>query len=114
MSTPLHFALLLGSIRHNNNGKGITQWVKSHLETIAPGSKVSIYDPVTPPLPLGPLDYEYMTMGVVGEQLQDGTMEFPYANEKVKEWSGTVQGFDAVIIITPQYNRGYPGEWSTR
>ena len=95
--TPLHIGVLLGSVRKNNNNQGIFRWVRQQLERSAPGAKISVYEPFTSPLPLGPYTGPYMAMALDPERDEDGHAIFPYETEKDKQWSKIVQDFDAVM-----------------
>ncbi|ORX38351.1 flavo protein-like protein [Kockovaella imperatae] len=105
---PLHIGILLGSARSPNNTSGFYKLVRQHLERLAPGSKISAYDPFTAPLPLGPYVMSAMASTLKPERREDGFANFGYPDPRVQEWSQIVQDLDALIIITPQYNWSFP------
>eukprot|EP01034_Spumella_vulgaris_P030316 gene30316-37509_t len=52
--------------------------------------------------PLGPVDGDVIPALIGGDTT--------YGNEKVVEWSKVVTSCNGFIILTPQYNWGYPGD----
>ena len=118
MSTiPLRIGILLGSSRIRPNNPGVASWVNAHLTKLLSTHPLGFTQPkmlnlLTPPLPLGPVIDDYLPQALVGvpNPNGDGTLIYPYASEKDREWSHIVQQLDAIIVVTPQYNWGYPGE----
>ncbi|KAF7983047.1 hypothetical protein HWV62_24712 [Athelia sp. TMB] len=109
MSTPV--ALLLGSSRTNGNAAGLSAWVTSIFNKAvaptpdAPSStaiSIAIIDPHAAPHPLGPV-----TDPVMAALTRDPA---GYASPAVRDWSAFVTAAPAFIVLTPQYNHGYPGE----
>lgn len=106
-------ALLVGSSRAGGNGAGLATWlspiVQSRLNhATEPQSKplsyeVVVVDPTTPPHPFGP---------VVDGTRMPSQIRNPaeYSSESVREWSKFVSSCSAFVILTPEYNGGYPGE----
>ena len=93
--------LLLGSSRRHGNGVGISAWLEALLRRDAVGA-VTALDMHTAPLPLGPVDEDTMPALVTDPAL--------YEKESVRAWSRVVSASAGVVIVTPQYNWGYPGE----
>lgn len=108
MSTP-RIALLIGSSRQNGNCAGIAAWVSALLDTRLNGPDVPksveivTVDPTHPPYPLGPV----VDGTHIPAQVRDASK---YASPAVQEWSRFVASCAAFVIVTPQYNWGYPGE----
>ena len=120
---PLRFAVLLGSSRVNPNNSGVAAWVMSRLKSVlstkpanAPSfdpsaeTPVRLIDLTTYPLPLGPLIDDLVPQSLKGEPLPDGTFAYPYPAQRDRDFSAVIQSLDGLVVVTPQYNWGYPGE----
>lgn len=102
--------LILGSARANNNARGLTAWLESlfnHRQsgidpTDAGFYKLVIVDPHVWPHPLGPI-----VDPTIAAKVKDPSN---YASPAVQQWSSFVSSCAGFIILTPQYNWGYPGE----
>ena len=103
----LKVGLLLGSARTSGNCAGLEKWLLQRLQTSPNMTQetgfefVNIY-PNAPVHPLGPVSDEVIPAMVPA----DGS----YTLDKVNEWSKIVKSCNAFIILTPQYNWGYPGD----
>lgn len=75
-------------------------WVTTQLHTLYPNTKITTINPNTLNLPFFQDD--------VIPAMVSSTPPHIYQNSAVTEWSKTVVSLDAVIIVTPQYNWGYP------
>ncbi len=99
--------ILLGSARPNGNCRGLEAWLHQRLligqspSSLSSFELVNIY-PNAPMHPLGPV-----TEDVIPALIGDGTA---YGAENVNEWSTLVKSCHGFIILTPQYNWGYPGD----
>lgn len=108
MSTP-RIALLIGSSRQNGNCAGIAAWVSALLNARLNGPnapnavEIVTVDPTQPPYPLGPV----VDGTHIPAQVRDVSK---YASPAVQEWSKFAASCAAFVIVTPQYNWGYPGE----
>lgn len=103
----MRVGILLGSARTTGNCVGLEKWLLKRLQ-VAPGMAedtlfefVNIY-PNAPVHPLGPVGDEIIPAMVA----TNGS----YVQDNVNEWSKIVRSCDAFIILTPQYNWGYPGD----
>jgi len=102
----LRFAVLIGSTRQNNNNIGVANWIKSVLRSRplpkgAPdGSEITVVDPAT--WPLGPLLGPGMAAAVIPPAKYDDPV--------IQSWSEFVQSCAGLVVVSPQYNWGYPGE----
>jgi len=104
--------LLLGSARTNGNAAGLTAWLLSlfnqrHGNNILDPNdpnffEIVVVDPHTPPHPLGPV-----TDPIMAALIKDPSH---YASPSTKQWSSFITSCAGIIILTPQFNRGYPGE----
>lgn len=103
------FCILVGSARQETGGNsdGISKWVKTHLENLLHGATyqisqpcITIIDPHTKPHPVNPVLDE-----TIPAMMQDS---MTYSSQEVNDWSQFIQSCDALIVVTPQYNWGYP------
>ena len=87
--------VILGSIRPGRAGKTIADWVIK---------KSKEYD--------GDLAFELIDLKEVDLPFMDEPMppmmSDDYANEHTKRWSAMIKNADALVIVTPEYNHGYP------
>jgi len=104
-------ALLLGSARTNGNAAGLTAWLmflfnQRHGKTLDRQDphfyEIVVVDPRTPPHPLGPI-----TDPIMAAQIKDPSQ---YSSPSIREWSSFITSCAGIIILTPQFNWGYPGE----
>lgn len=106
-------AILLGSSRANGNAAGMTAWVTSLFlkaqssvsasdTTSRPILSIDTIDSHIAPHPLGPV-----TDPIMSQMIKDPSR---YASPRTREWSAYISSTAGIIIVTPQYNWGYPGE----
>jgi NAD(P)H-dependent FMN reductase len=91
MNKKIH--IIIGSTRPNRIGDTVAKWVDEHVKAADTGD-FEIVDLADWKLPM--LDEPVQAM--VGEYTQDHT----------KKWGEKVQTADGFIIVTPEYNAGYP------
>jgi NAD(P)H-dependent FMN reductase len=95
--------LILGSTRIHSNTKGIARWLTATLSQSYSDeielSTINLASSPGHPLPL-------LIQDVIPAALDAASPQ--YVNPDVQSWSHTVRSFDAIIILTPQYNRGIP------
>lgn len=110
MQSPItRLGLLLGSSRTNGNNRGIASWVAALLEARlnpadAPKTfEIVTVDPAQPPHPFGPVTFS----GALPAQLNDSDS---YESPEVQEWSRFISSCAMFVVVTPQYNGGYPGQ----
>lgn len=104
----IHFCILVGSARTGGNSNGISKWVKNELEQFVQNHsskavqqhRITIIDPHTRPYPVNPVLDE-----TIPALIQDSNA---YASQEVRDWSEFIQSCNALIVVTPQYNWGYP------
>ncbi|TFY70434.1 hypothetical protein EVG20_g2565 [Dentipellis fragilis] len=99
----MRIAVLPGSVRDNGNNQGMQHWVAAAINR-ASDSPVDVV--------LGDLRKPPMALGPVVDPVMAALNKDPskYGNEPARQWSTFVTSCDAFVIVTPQYNRGYPGE----
>ncbi|MCS7091851.1 MAG: NAD(P)H-dependent oxidoreductase [Patescibacteria group bacterium] len=78
---------VLGTAREGRNSKKVFDYVLS-----VAGKRSDIES-----IPVDILDF-----------LQSGTLGLP--KDKLETWSNLVSKTDAIVIVSPEYNHGYPGE----
>lgn len=90
----MKIGILLGSARNGRRGDMVLDWVMKHVPEIS-GVDLEVIDLQKWQLPWidGP----------------DNPMMGTYPAGKVQEWAAAIKSFDGFVIITPEYNHGYPG-----
>jgi len=85
--------IVVGSTRPGRMGSQVAQWVQERAEA-RPGLKVELLDLASIALPF--LDEE------------EYPSERAYQHPHTREWSRRVEALDAVVLVTPEYNRSFP------
>jgi NAD(P)H-dependent FMN reductase len=100
---PVIIPVLLGSRRRNGNAAGLASWLGSQL-TAATGGRFALVpaDDLVPRMPYGPVEDPVIPVMVADRP--DG-----YADADVRAWSALVERSPALVVLTPQFNWGYPG-----
>ncbi|GMF44670.1 unnamed protein product [Phytophthora fragariaefolia] len=103
MNTASRVALIVGSVRASNNGDGLGAWLSARFDAVAKSDTklVLASELMDLPLPIGPVMDPVMAAAIKSPE--------EYADPAVQAWSRTVTATPAVVILTPQYNWGYPG-----
>lgn len=103
----IKFCILVGSARIGGNSNGMSRWVKKQLEDLMQNPSyeksqfnITIIDPHTKPHPVNPVLDE-----TIPALIQDS---MSYSSQEVRDWSQFIQSCNALIVVTPQYNFGYP------
>lgn len=105
-------AVLLGSLRRPGMGIGIASWLtplvrqgfqQARAAPTRGALEVVFVDPTHPPLPLGPL----VDGSHVPADIRDPAA---HPNPAVREWATFVASCAAFVVLSPEYNRTYPGE----
>jgi NAD(P)H-dependent FMN reductase len=101
----MRVGLILGSVRHSSNSPGILKFLESlvrqHRANIDLDVIHLLHSP-NHPLP-------YAIEDVAPAAHDRATLPDGYADPKVRAWSATVMKWDAVLIVSPEYNWGIPG-----
>ncbi|GAA96297.1 uncharacterized protein L969DRAFT_53775 [Mixia osmundae IAM 14324] len=94
--------ILAGSFRQNGNAAGVTRWAAARLrELVDKDTEVLILsEHATLPLPA-------LKEQAVPATINDSSN---YEFAVVQEWSRLISSLSGLIITTPQYNWGYPGD----
>ena len=91
----LHFAVVCGSVR--NNRRSILPAKYIHQKITESGYTSTL------------VDFEALPLPFVYTDPNPSSLHKHYPEENVQKWSAIVDGADALIIVTPEYNHGYPG-----
>ena len=96
MTEDIRLGVILASTRKGRRGEGFARWI---LELLGqrPGLRAELLD--LKDWPIGPYEYD------VGPT----AIEKSYPDELHRRWSEKIASFDAYVIVTPEYNHGYPG-----
>lgn len=82
--------VILGSTRQGRFGEKIAAWVMEH----APEAEL--------------LDLRDYPLPFFDEPISPSQMKEPYTNPSVVKWTNKIAEGDAYLVITPEYNHGYP------
>ncbi|OZM80317.1 NADPH-dependent FMN reductase [Pseudonocardia sp. MH-G8] len=87
-------AIVLGSTRTGRAGAGVAQWVLHQARARG--------------------DAEYTLIDLVDVDLPQIDEPVPpaagrYAHPYTRQWAQTIAGHDGYVIVTPEYNRSFPG-----
>ncbi len=93
----LRIGIILASVRQGRRGEKFSNWIQALLAE-RPDVEVRLLD--LRDYPLGGYAYEKNPAGI----------EQTYEDETARRWSETIHGLDAFVVVTPEYNRGYPGQ----
>lgn len=97
----VRFCILVGSARFGGNTIGISKWVLNELQHTVNNSsaEICLVDPHTKPHPVTP---------VLDDASPIMVKDSLYASQEVRDWSQFINTCSAMIIVTPEYNGGYP------
>jgi NAD(P)H-dependent FMN reductase len=95
-SSPARIGVILSSTRQGRRGEGFAKWIHV-LVAERPGVEVELIDLREYPLP------------AYAHQQMPNAMEKSYTDEVARRWSEKIHGLDGYVIVTPEYNHGYPG-----
>lgn len=95
MSAPLCIAVIIASSRPQRVGPTVAEWVMAGT-TDREGARYELVDLAEQDLP----NLDEPEPASSGRYTQDHT----------RAWSEKVSGFDGFVFVTPEYNRGMPGQ----
>lgn len=95
MSSPLKIAVILGSTRQGRFSEQPGVWIKKKASAL-PSVNVRLIDLRDYPMPF------------FNESESPADAKKPYDNLAVKKFAKQIAWAEAFIIITPEYNHGYP------
>jgi NAD(P)H-dependent FMN reductase len=90
--------VILASVREVRRGEAFAKWLLELAQSHA-NLDAELVDLRDWPLPA----YTYGVLPTAAEKLYvDGSLQ--------SRWAERIRGFDGFIVVTPEYNRGYPGQ----
>ncbi len=92
----VRIGVILASSRKGRRGENFAKWIHE-LVAERPDVEVQLLDLREYPVPA----YAYDQM--------PPKVETAYTDEVQRRWSEAVHGLDGFVIVTPEYNHGYPG-----
>ena len=95
MNQPLNIKVIIGSIREGRFGDKPAAWILEELKK---------REGITAEL----LDLRDYPMPFFAEAKTPSSLAEPYANPVVQKWTAKIAEGDAFIMVTPEYNHGYP------
>lgn len=91
--------IILGSSRHGRKGETVSSWVHGHAQQDE-RFEVDLVDTRTLELPFFDEPLSPFAMRDNGQE---------YTHPEGEAWAGRVAQANGFIIVTPEYNHGYPG-----
>lgn len=85
--------IIVGSVRPGRVGKSIADYVLNK----APSNATVKYELI---------DLQEVNLPLLDEEIP--AFQGKYQHQHTINWSNTIKGFDGFIIVTPEYNYGYP------
>jgi len=95
MESDLKIGVILASTRDGRRGEGLAQWIHAQLAERTAGAE--IVDLRQWRLP----NYDHAVMPPVAEK--------SYTDATARTWVEKIAALDGYVIVTPEYNHGYPG-----
>lgn len=94
--TNARIGIILASARQGRRGEGFAKWTQALVAERA-GVDVELLDLRDYPLPA--YAYEQMPPAI----------EKDYKDDLARRWSEKIHALDGYVMVTPEYNHGYPG-----
>lgn len=91
----LKIFVILGSVRQNRFGEQPAQWVMDELKK---------YHEIEAEL----IDLKTLSLPMFDEPVSPSMNQGKYAHQEAVAWAKKVAEADGFIIVTPEYNHGYP------
>ena len=95
METPIKIKVIIGSTRQGRFSEKAAQWIYEEAKKIE-GIEAELLDLRDYPMPF----FE--------SSMSPSMAQGKYENEVVQKWAEKIREADAFIIVTPEYNHGYP------
>lgn len=90
---PLKIAIIVGSTRPVRNSEAVARWAYD-IASARPEAEFDVVDLADHPLPY----LDEPAPPIIGM----------YTHEHTKAWSALIDGYDAFVFVTPEYNHGVP------
>jgi NAD(P)H-dependent FMN reductase len=94
-NTPIKIKVIIGSTRKNRFSERPAQWIYEEAKKLK-GVEVELLDLRDYPMPF------------FDSEISPSMAQGKYENEVVQKWAEKIKEGDAFIIVTPEYNHGYP------
>lgn len=88
--------VILGSTRDGRKGEEVARWFMDQITGKYPDLNFEL------------IDLKEIELPLYHDSVNPGSSNKKYKDQKVQDWSKKVDESDAYIIITPEYNHGYP------
>src|SRR5665213_949628 len=95
MNKPLKIKVILGSTRQGRFGDKPAHWIFDEAKK-KEGVEVEY------------LDLRDYALPFFDEPAPPSSIKEPYINPVVQKWTAKIADGDAIIVVTPEYNHGYP------
>lgn len=92
---PIKIKIIVGSTRQGRFSEKPARWIFEQVKNVA-GVEAEILDLRDYPLPF------------FDEPVSPSMIKEPYKSPAVEKWTNKIAEGDAFIIVTPEYNHGYP------
>ncbi|MCV7194186.1 NADPH-dependent FMN reductase [Mycolicibacterium brumae] len=92
----MRIGIIIGSIRDGRLGAGVAEWVAAQAASRDEAEFVVI--------DLKSFEVPLLTTAVI-----PATANRQYESPQVRRWSEAIDGCDAFVFVTPEYNHGVPG-----
>lgn len=88
--------IILGSTRTNRAGEKVANWVNKRAAEYSGNISFEF------------IDLKVINLPFIDEPVSPMATNGDYAHEHTKQWSKIIDDADGFLIITPEYNHGYP------
>jgi NAD(P)H-dependent FMN reductase len=95
MNTPIKIKVIIGTTRQGRFSEKPAQWIYEEAKKLN-GVEAELLDLRDYPMPF----FESQTSPLMANGI--------YENEIIQKWAAKIKEGDAFIIVTPEYNHGYP------
>jgi NAD(P)H-dependent FMN reductase len=92
----VRIGVILASVRQGRRGEKFARWIHALLKE-RPGVEAEL------------LDLRDYLVGAYTREQMPSTIEKTYTDETLRRWSEKIHVLDGYVIVTPEYNHGYPG-----
>ena len=97
LESDVNVSVIVGSTRPNRFAEAPARWILDHLQQ-RPGISARLLD-------LKEFELPFFEESVIPASRGDDQ----YEHEAVRRWSEAIDASDAFVIVSPEYNHGYPG-----
>src|SRR5258707_14669045 len=96
-ANPVRIGIVIASVRPVRKGERFAKWIHG-LTAAREGVELEL------------LDLRDYALGPYASELMPGKAETSYTDETARRWSERVHAIDGFVVVTPEYNHGYPGQ----